>query len=90
MNEGITEARPNDFDGVDDAFDELFHHEFGDDLDVGKRGSIIRGKVSEQIAVCPGNELRTLAADDGVLRRRFDIGDNFQDVGIQRATESLV
>ena len=52
--------------------------------------AVVDGEIGEQLALRAGDELRALAADDDILGRGLDLGDELEEVGVERTAEALV
>ncbi len=86
----VSEARVDDLDGVDLAVEVGLDHEIDDDLDLGEGEFVGDVEVGDEVTFVAGEELGTLAADGVVFGRGLHLGDEFEEVGVERSAEALV
>src|SRR5205823_5269493 len=90
LDERVFETRINDLDRVDHALEKLLHHELDEHLDLRELNAIAHGKIRDHVTVRTGDELRTLATNDIIFRRRLNFRDELEEIRVERSGETFV
>ena len=90
LDERVFETRINDFDRVDRAFQKLGDHELRGGFNFFKSDAIGHREIGDHGAVRAGDKLRALTTDHVKLGWRFNLGDEFEEIGVERAAEAFV